>query len=331
MSLAHDSDSRVQSRIRRWSLSRQPRQTSVRLTRKSVYILPTRTGVVFLLLLALLLVMGINYENNLIYALTFLLGSLFLVTILHTYNNLAGIELSAVRGSDCHAGEQAHFQLRLSQTGERDRIQMQLPEGTVHEFDLTESSQVVDLSCPASSRGYLKPEWVRLETVYPLGLFRAWTWCRLELSALVFPALLESPLPEHMEATVSGSLVKARQGGTDDYIGLERFRPGMSPRQIDWKSLARGHGLQAKQFADLRSPELWLDLDAMGAENLERRLSRLTAWVLRLSQADLSYGLKLGQYTLAPASGELQRQQALKALALYGLEPLQQEGAHASG
>ncbi len=320
MFLAKQSGSRIQSRIRRWSLSRQPRQSSVRLTRKTVYILPTRTGLVFLMLLALLLVMAINYENNLIYALTFLLGSLFLVTILHTYNNLAGVEVSAAKGTDCHAGEQAHFQLRLSQTGQRDRIRLQLPEGTEREVDLTNSVQLLDLSCPAKQRGWLRPEWVRLETIYPLGLFRAWSWCRLDLSALVFPAPLESPLPDHLEAAVEGSLVQARQGGTEEYVGLERFRPGMSPRQIDWKSLARGHGLQAKQFADLRSPELWLDLDAMGGETLERRLSRLTGWVLRLSQEDLSYGLKLGAFTLPPSSGEQQRYQALKALALHGLE-----------
>ncbi len=320
MFLAKRPTSRIQSRIRSWSLSRQPRQASVRLTRKSVYILPTRTGVVFLLLLALLLVMAINYENNLIYALTFLLGSLFLVTILHTYNNLAGVEISAAKGSDCHAGEQAHFQLRLSQTGQRDRIRLQLPDGAERDIDLTTSVQLLDLSCPAKQRGWLRPEWVRLETIYPLGLFRAWTWCRLDMSALVFPAPVASPLPEHLEAIVDGSLVQTRQGGTEEYVGLERFRPGMSPRQIDWKSLARGHGLQAKQFADLRSPELWLDLDAMEGETLERRLSRLTGWVLRLSQEDLSYGLKLGAFTLSPSSGEQQRYQALKALALYGLE-----------
>lgn len=308
------------SRVRHWTLSRQPRHASIRLTQKRIYILPTAAGMVFTLLLGLLLVMGINYENNLIYALTFLLGSLFLVTILHTYNNLAGIEVAHVRASECHAGDMAHFQLRLSQQGERDRIRIRLSDGEAREIDLSEASTLLDLSCPAVERGWLKPAWVKLETVYPLGLFRAWAWCRLDMLALVYPEVLESPLPEQFEAAVEGSLLQTRQGGSEEFIGLERFRPGMSPRQIDWKSLARGRGLQAKQFADLRSPELWLDLNAMGGEGLERRLSRLTAWVIQLSRAELAYGLKLGSQVLPPARGELQRQQALKVLALYGKE-----------
>lgn len=320
MSLAKRLVSDLCAAVRRWSLARHQRRSSVRLTQKRIYILPTAAGMVFTLLLILLLVMGINYENNLIYALTFLLGSLFLVTILHTYNNLAGIEVAYVRAGECHAGDMAHFQLRLSQQGERDRIRLQLPDGEARDVDLVESVELLDLSCPAPERGWLRPSWVKLETVYPLGLFRAWSWCRLDMSALIFPASLESPLPEQFEAAVEGSLLQAKSGGSEEFIGLERFRPGMSPRQIDWKSMARGRGLQAKQFADLRSPELWLDLNAMGGEGLERRLSRLTAWVAQLSRAELAYGLKLGNQTLPPARGEAQRQQALKALALYGKE-----------
>ncbi|MBP0049508.1 DUF58 domain-containing protein [Marinobacterium sp. AK62] len=310
----------LMGRIRRWSLSRQSPETSIRLTQKRIYILPTASGTLFLVLLMLLLLMAINYENNLIYALTFLLGSLFLVTILHTYHNLAGIQLTAVRGNHCHAGETAYFQLRLDQQGVRDRIRLLLPGGSPVTVDLVEPIHWLELGCPALERGWLKPSWVRLETLYPLGLFRAWTWARLEMKALVYPAPLDSPLPEQSESTWEGIEQNEGRDGTEDFTGLERFRPGMSPRQIDWKSLARGRGLYAKQFTDYSSPDLWLDLHSMGGEPLERRLSRITGWVEQLSKEDRRYGLRLGATVLEPDRGEQHRYRVLKALALYGLE-----------
>ena len=155
MSLASRPRFELMARIRRWSLSRQSPATSIRLTQKRIYILPTASGTLFLVLLMLLLLMAINYENNLIYALTFLLGSLFLVTILHTYHNLAGIQLTAVRGNHCHAGETAYFQLRLDQQGVRDRIRLLLPGGSPVTVDLVEPIHWLELGCPALERGWL--------------------------------------------------------------------------------------------------------------------------------------------------------------------------------
>ena len=62
--------SRLQGRVRRWALKRYPRSRSVTLTQKRIFILPTRAGAGFMLLLLMLLIMGVNYENNLIYAIT---------------------------------------------------------------------------------------------------------------------------------------------------------------------------------------------------------------------------------------------------------------------
>ncbi len=57
-----------------------------------IYILPTRHGYAFVLALCAMLLGAINYSNGLAYALTFLLASLALVSMLHANRNLAGLK-----------------------------------------------------------------------------------------------------------------------------------------------------------------------------------------------------------------------------------------------
>ena len=51
---------------------------------------------------------------------------------------------------------------------------------------------------------------------------------------------------------------------------------------------------------------------------MERRLSALCHWVLDYHQRELEYGLRLPDIELSPASGDRQRERALRALALFG-------------
>lgn len=315
---------KLQARVRRWTLARQTPARTQTLTQNRIYILPTRAGSAWLLVLLLMLVMAINYENNLVYALTFLLLGVFLTAVFHTYANLAGIEVRVLPSTPCFAGGQAIFELELQRHARRcfEQLNLRLEQSDqVQALDLLQDRESVHLYSPAQKRGWLYPGGLKLETTYPLGLFRAWSWLNLEMKTLVYPEPLESPLPTSMEdLSRQGHDRMSVRRGDDDFAGLERFQPGMSPRQVDWKSYARGRGLHAKHFAGHQDPDLWLDLDALGGESLERRLSRLTAWVLALSARDVRYGLRLGSFVLEPDNGEGQRTRALSALALYGLD-----------
>ena len=47
----------------------------------------------------------------------------------------------------------------------------------------------------------------------------------------------------------------------------------------------------------------------------------MTGWVLALENARRAYGLRLPGQRIEPALGPAHREQCLRALALYGLEP----------
>ena len=55
--------------------------------RRRIYIFATRQGMFFTFLLLVMLVLAINYSNSMAYVMTFLLGSLLMISMLHTYRN----------------------------------------------------------------------------------------------------------------------------------------------------------------------------------------------------------------------------------------------------
>src|SRR3972149_4595322 len=92
---------------------REPETGTIFLAQRRVYILPTRHGITFGLALLLMLICSINYTLSLGYALTFLLAGMGLVSMLHTYRNLAHLYVSAARVEPVFVGEQAKFALPL--------------------------------------------------------------------------------------------------------------------------------------------------------------------------------------------------------------------------
>nr|MBP8236720.1 DUF58 domain-containing protein [Pseudomonas sp.] len=75
----------LQPRWQRWLARRIPAASSVTLNQRRIFIVPSATGGAFALVLLLMLLAAINYQNSLAYGLTFLLMSLFIIAILHTY------------------------------------------------------------------------------------------------------------------------------------------------------------------------------------------------------------------------------------------------------
>ena len=158
-----------------------------------------------------------------------------------------------------------------------------------------------------------------METRFPLGLLRAWSYIQPDMRCIVYPKPDEAMLPLP-EASAGTGEKRVAGGGNDDFSGLRSYQAGDSPRHIHWKAAARGQGLQTKVFSGRAAAELWLDWDQMPAHiDTEMRLSRLTRWVLAADQDGLRYGLRLPGIELEPDAGETHRLACLRELALYGL------------
>jgi uncharacterized protein (DUF58 family) len=305
----------------RWLAKRIPPASSVLLNQRRIFIIPSRTGAAFMVVLLLMLLAAINYQNSLAYSLTFLLTSLFIVAILHTYRNLAGLTVKALGSNPVFAGEHGDFRLQLlSGNRPHQAIALGWAASEMQVLDVA-AGGVSDcaLGLLASQRGWLRPGRLRVESRFPLGILVSWSWLDLDQALLVYPRPIVADLPTNAGggAEEEQDGVRIRGQGSDDFQGLRNYQPGDSKKRLHWKAYSRGQGLLVKDFAALAGRDIWLDFSQLGGD-VETRLSKLCHWVLQLSASQQPFGLRLPGLELPVASGAAQRDAGLRALALFG-------------
>lgn len=311
----------VGKRFSRWLDRRIPPSSQITLSQRNVFIFPTRTGFVFGGLIVLLILGAINYQASLVYGVAFLLGSMFLVTILYTFRNLSGLTLELVGARPGFVGEDVEIAIRVIRPVGRSRegIQLGWPDGIMRWAELSElETDTVKLYVQADHRGYFDPGRLLVETYFPLGLLRAWTWVDLNVKVLIYPKPIFGDFPQ----TVSGHRDEGQlidPLGSDDFHDIKTYRPGDPVRHIIWRSYARSEELMVKQYASYVEPRLWLTLDGVTGD-LEERISRLTGLALKATRLEREFGLDVGTVQIRPARGDAHLEQVLKELALHGLE-----------
>ena len=294
---------------------------SVTLNLRRIYILPTRRGLFFGVLLLMLLVASINYALSLGFVLTFLLAGLGHVAMLHTYRNLSGVQISVGAAPPVFAGDTAQFHVNLEAPGPRPAIGLHFKRQAPAWADLLEPGALsVALPLPTTKRGWLAPGRFTIFTTFPLGLFRAWSYVDFGTRCLVYPQPMPSPSLPQDTHTEPGGTLNSQQEGADDFSSLRPYRLGDAPRHVAWKASTKSEGLLTKQFINPGTTTLWLDWRALGDSDTETRLSQLTGMLLEAERAQQTYGLRLPGIEFAPATGANQRERCLKALALYGLD-----------
>ncbi|MCP4687532.1 MAG: DUF58 domain-containing protein [Desulfobacterales bacterium] len=296
------------------------------LTRRWITLKPTRYGRLFILVLAAMLIGAVNYNNNLAMFLVFLLGSMGLVSALHTMGALHGIRILTVNARPAFAKTSAVFEIRVH-PGKKRRwaAAFHFPGEEARPSDLAADGEVL-LKAPrfVEKRGVLKPGPLTVSTVHPLGLFRCTARLLLNASCLIYPA----PLPGESVARAGGGAGGDQEDdkgpGGDDFKGLKAYQPGDSLRRISWQAFSRGQGLVTKEFMGLTGSSLVLDFDELDEAGVERKLSRLCDMVLQAQHLNLVYGLELPGTSIEPDLGEAHGRACLRALALFaapGAEP----------
>ncbi len=314
---------RIRQRLRRWALrNRAPERQPVRLGQRRVYVLPSRAGLALLLTLLAMLIASINYNLSLGYGLVFLLGSVFVLHILHSWRTLTNLEVGIEAHGESFAGGSATWRLvaRNNTRGERPGLRLRSADGHIlrEGFDVPAESQADLLfALPAPRRGLLQPGQLTLETTQPLGWIRAWSSREPDAPAIVFPTPAGTrPLPAGLSPAQSGqngSMV----AGQDDFAGLRKHQAADSPRHIAWKQLAQGRGMLTKTWASAAARECVLDWRQLPVDQpFEIRLSQLAAWVLEARAAGMRTSLILPDSETGPGEDAAHHQACLLRLAL---------------
>ena len=302
-----------------WVDAKRPPAKQHQLNRNNLFIFPSIQGLWFLLADGVLWLVGTNYENNLILALAFLLVTLFVICILHTFSNLSGLSIQFLGVSPVFSGDTAEVKLLLSCRGRRgrDNVQLYWPGNFPTVVSLIENNEAqVKVMIATKGRGWFDPGRLIVKSFFPLGIIRCWTRLNMDCRVLVYPRpIAAGPLPKAHALREEGDTSSHR--GADEFSGYKTYQPGDSMRNVAWKHYARGLEVMSKEFSAYVDQRLWLDWDFLAGMEREGRLSRLCYWVLECAKTDDEFGLRLPGTELPPGSGQAHQMQALKMLALF--------------
>jgi uncharacterized protein (DUF58 family) len=290
-----------------------------RINKRRIYILPTRFGFMLAIILAAMLIAGLNYNSNLGLAFAFLMGSMALVTMHHCNRNLLRMSVDVTPEVDAFAGREAVFEFVLRNDSKLDRRDIEVRCNSARGMGSVPAreSESIPVVVPVSQRGVTRIHQFELRTYYPFGWFYSWTYLQGSLAIYVAPAPAGSrTLPS---AGAQGNSLHSDARGDEDFSGLRAYEPGIPLKHMAWKVLARGGEAAVRSYSSLAAQPEWLEWSSLAGLDDEARLSQLCLWVLECDGAQRPYGLRIPGKEIAPSGGAAHRFACLRALAAFGL------------
>ncbi len=289
----------------------------VRLRMRNLYILPTRFGWLWLAGTVLLQVIGVQMQSNGTLLLSFLMLSLFLLTLHLTHFNLQGVELGCGTPAPVFAGAPVPYPIQLRCPGRSEGVRLRLGAAEAGPpLSLPAGEHELTVSWTPPGRGWHRPGLLRVQTTAPLGLFCCWSRWYPGATQLIYPARRAGPvrlLAGGSNPVTGEPAIASQRDGSEVWRDLAPHRPQDSPSRLAWKLLAQGRGEYAKRFLD--QPETAPVLAPEPGVPLEVALEHLSERIWSWHGRGLSYGLVLNGQTIAPGRGVAHRDQCLAALA----------------
>jgi len=290
----------------------------INISRRRIYILPTRFGFMLGAILVAMLVAGLNYNSNLALAFAFLLSSMALVTMHHCNRNMLRLSVDASVEVDAFAGREARleFELRNGSSLDRRDIEVRCLNASGMGSVAAGDSKTIEVVATVAQRGITRVSQFEMRTRYPFGWFYSWTYVQGSMTIYAAPAPVGNRILPSGTAQGAGSHSEAR--GDEDFSGLRAYEPGVPLKHMAWKVLARGGEPVVRSYSSLAAQPEWLDWSLLVGLDTESRLSQLCLWVLESDAAQRPYGLRLPGKEIAPSGGAAHRYACLRALASFG-------------
>ncbi len=295
----------------------------------------TKVGLWYILITVIVGVAAANTGNNALYLVEAVMLGLLAVSGLASKRNLGRIELEFGGSPEVHAGQLFSIPVAITNHdrlfGRRYIVLGGVPEiePLLIPFLPRGGSEGHSLAVQIKRRGLHRFPFLRLSSVFPLGLFEKAMRYPAGFEVLVYPEIFPASGLSHFDSSRIGEEPSRKVGWSHELRTLRRFRLGDDPRGIHWKRSARQGELIFMEREAEESLRLSILLDN-GVGKLESRAEaeRFEGLISEAASAAVHYlaqgyevSLTTREESVPHSGGRLQRQRILTALALLEASP----------
>lgn len=306
---------KLDNKWQNWIDQKHPSQEQHFLNRNKIYVLPTKFGGIFFLMIVSLFIGSVNYQLSSGFFLTFLLMSFAMISAWIGHQNLNKLHFKIQPIADtavhqvCQIPLIIHFQ-------KRHCFAIKFIIGKHQkQFNQLTSQQCLLLPFQFRRRGHLAIPRIRLETRFPLGLFVVWSYLTFDSKVYVYPEPKSAgfwPDPDSQ-----GNQLTNEEGDEDFYTLKQTDNPWKQPSRISWRTVAKGLGWYEKQY-NAPSKTLYLfSIDDIKTYPLEEGLKFISYWLIESEKRGYDYAFR-SHSTVQANHGHQHLTQQLRQLATYG-------------
>jgi uncharacterized protein (DUF58 family) len=299
----------LKQQVSQWIAKRFQVDSVKTLLQKDVLVFIYKQGFLYLVLILITFIAGINYGNNLILGFCFLLSAILCISFYLTFKQLHDLKIEIVMPEVGQVNQPSIIRLMLKQqdkTVRYLRIQSSQQEQMIY---VNQVQQIIELPVLPQQRGLYEFGVIKVYSTYPLGLVRAWTYLYPKQKIWIAPKAHDWQ-KEHKNQPTSA------HDSLDEFKELRAFRQGDSYQNVAWKQVARGQGFFIKMFeAQANHQHLEIDYQQIPALGHEEKLSFMMGLVEQCEQLGDDYALILPHARLESGQGYSQLIQAKLLLA----------------
>ena len=294
----------------------------------------TKVGLLYIVVTLVVGVAAANTGNNALYLAESTLLAVLAISGLVSRRNLKSVEIEVSPPAEVFARQPFTLSYRVSH---RDRLmgkrllEVSSEGGSSWRVPHLErgGSASGGVAAIYKRRGRHRVEWVRVSSIFPLGLFWKAMRARIDLELLVFPELYPTADSRHPKTGRGGDRSSRRRGWGHELRTLRWFRTGDDPRAIHWKQSARTQRLvyMEREVEEGRRLSILFDngVGPLTSEAERQRFERLVSEAASGADHHLARGFEVELVTrdgVVPfAGGPLQRLRILEVLALVEPAP----------
>jgi uncharacterized protein (DUF58 family) len=264
------------------------------ISRKNIYIFPTKHGFQIGLFIILSLIAATIYQINLGLIILVTLSILFFLSILITFENINHLSFHPVESIVSNQNNKG-IKIQVTNHTHQKKLTFQISsrDNSLQSSDVNfyAGENTVFLQGLFRQRGRYDFPLLKIETVFPFGIVRAWSWLQLKEPIYVYPAPIQ--YFKNFNHFLTQTL-KNQSNSNEDFDGIDQFQEGMSESKIAWKISNSKNQLYIKKFEKhLNISKILIDYEQIPGTDHEAKLGIMVYLLFDCLQQKKEFAIKI--------------------------------------